>query len=513
MSMFLFLPIPAMEVIGLVGLVSAIFLGLVAVWYVRSSPKPLPIVGNLFDMPSEYPWLVYDQWFKTYGDIIHINVLGQPIIILGSLKRTSDIFDKRSSSYSDRVRMPMINELMGWDFSFGFMRYGSRWKQHRRMFNSNFNPAASAEYKPAHIKEARALLGRLLVDGQGFMHHLRHTFVATIMRAVYDIDVAESDDLYISTAEAALAGLAIAGNPGAFLVDLIPFLKYVPTWVPGAGFQKLAAHWKRLTSQLVEIPFQVVKGRMNEGTARPCATVRMLENLPEDNYSEYEVVAKNCAAAAYGGGADTIVSSAQTFFFAMAKYPEVQKRAQAELDAIVGCDRLPDFDDRPSLPYVNAIVKETMRWQNVTPLGISHTCTQDDTYDGYFIPKGSIIIGNTWSIMHDPKAYPEPDEFKPERFIKDGVLDPTVRDPNVAAFGFGRRICPGRYFSDNSLYSIVCSVLSVYDITPASDEKGELKLEMTSGLISYPRPFDVSITPRSDAARSFIIEPPNSSGN
>ena len=100
----------------------------------------------------------------------------------------------------------------------------------------------------------------------------------------------------------------------------------------------------------------------------------------------------------------------------MALYPEVQKKAQAEIDAVVGQNRLPDFHDRPSLPYINAVVKETSRWNLVGPLGrsfviivvvtiltssegIPHMSTNDDEYNGFYIPKGTIMIANAWLVQ------------------------------------------------------------------------------------------------------------------
>ena len=99
----------------------------------------------------------------------------------------------------------------------------------------------------------------------------------------------------------------------------------------------------------------------------------------------------------------------------MALYPEVQKKAQAEIDAVIGPDRLPNFQDRPSLPFINAVVKESLRWHVAAPLGvfclfcllctiltdseaIPHMATNDDEYDGYYIPKGTLVIGNAWSV-------------------------------------------------------------------------------------------------------------------
>ncbi|KAF9440499.1 cytochrome P450 [Macrolepiota fuliginosa MF-IS2] len=134
-------------------------------------------------------------------------------------------------------------------------------------------------------------------------------------------------------------------------------------------------------------------------------------------------------------------------------------------------------------------------------------CTNGDEYDGYYIPKGTIVIGNGWTILHDPEAFEDPLTYNPDRYLKDGKIDPTVRDPNVASFGFGRRICPGRFFSDNSLFSIITHILAVYDIRPGLDKDGkevEIKPEVTSGLLSYPEPFTCRITPRSKEAKDLI---------
>ena len=109
----------------------------------------------------------------------------------------------------------------------------------------------------------------------------------------------------------------------------------------------------------------------------------------------------------------------------MALYPEVQKKAQAEIDSMVGPHRLPDFEDRPSLPYIDAIVKESMRWHLVLPLcaslllsssvslttgiltdheAVPHMATNDDEYDGYHIPKGTVVFGSAWPVYTDCSA-------------------------------------------------------------------------------------------------------------
>ncbi|KIM43768.1 hypothetical protein M413DRAFT_388391 [Hebeloma cylindrosporum] len=108
------------------------------------------------------------------------------------------------------------------------------------------------------------------------------------------------------------------------------------------------------------------------------------------------------------------------------------------------------------------------------------------------------------AILHDPAVCPEPLEYEPERYLKDSQLDPNATDPDCAACGFGRRICPGRHLSDNSLYAIVSSILAVCDITPPLDDDGGPVNVVTTGISSYPVPFKCIIKPRGPMAEALI---------
>lgn len=129
----------------------------------------------------------------------------------------------------------------------------------------------------------------------------------------------------------------------------------------------------------------------------------------------------------------------------MAIYPEVQKKAQKSLDDLLGGNRLPEFSDMSQLPYLSALVNEVLRWHPVTPFAVYHLSTQDDVYEGYHIPKGSIMIPNSWAILQDENIFgPKTDRFIPERFMKpDGTVNTDISNIDLA-FGFGRRACPGK---------------------------------------------------------------------
>ncbi|KAF8880683.1 cytochrome P450 [Infundibulicybe gibba] len=461
-------------------------------------PKGLPVIGNLLGAPVEKQWLVYMEWAKAYGDIVHFKVFNQSFVILNSLKRTSDIFDKRSST-------------MNLDIVITFLPYGSAWRVRRRMFHERFHMGVVGQYKPIQARESRRFLQRLLDTPDDFMHHIRHCFSAAIMDIAYGIKTEDTNDPYTTIAEEVFAGVAEAGVAGSFLVDLIPMLKYVPAWVPGAGFKRKAAYWRAVVHKMADKPWEAVQQNIRHGGAPPSLAAALINNLPDDERrADLEEVAKSTALVTYAGGADTTVSSVQTFFLAMAMYPDIQRKAQAEIDAVIGPDRLPEFADRGSLPYVNALIKETMRWKPILPLAVAHSSTQDDEYDGYFIPKGSVIIGNTWAILHDPEEFPQPEQFRPERYLNaDGSPNLERRDPQAALFGFGRRICPGRHLSNNSLYSYVSAVLATFDITPPLDANGRyVKVEdrMSAGMLCYPEPFLCVIKPRSMAAEKLIRE-------
>ncbi|KAI0278794.1 cytochrome P450 [Russula aff. rugulosa BPL654] len=198
-----------------------------------------------------------------------------------------------------------------------------------------------------------------------------------------------------------------------------------------------------------------------------------------------------------------------SLFLVLVLFPQVQRRAQAELDAVIGRDRLPTFDDRPRLPYIEALCKELIRWNMVTPTGLPHRSGRDDVYRGFFIPKGSIMVANAWAILHDPETYPDPEEFRPERFLND---DGSVRDdPTLAlAFGAGKRICPGRHIVDATLFIVASSLLSTFNVTKAKDEDGNeiaVKAEVTvlSGILVHPKKFACSITSRDEVAKDLIL--------
>ncbi|THH23143.1 hypothetical protein EUX98_g8040 [Antrodiella citrinella] len=237
----------------------------------------------------------------------------------------------------------------------------------------------------------------------------------------------------------------------------------------------------------------MVKNNMAAGTAQPSFVSNLIEQLSGEKghlTADDEQLIKSTAGTLYGAGAETVrladlktfdeclPSDAQTqnvftaFVLAMVRYPHVFKKVRQEMDRVVGTERLPDFGDRESLPYLECVIRETYRWHVPTPLGIPHFSMKDDEYKGYVIPANSLMIANIWGIAHDTAQYSDPDEFIPERFENLDKETSDRLDPKNYVFGFGRRLCPARNFADANVFLVLATMVATLDISGAIDEQG-----------------------------------------
>ncbi|KZS97164.1 cytochrome P450 [Sistotremastrum niveocremeum HHB9708] len=225
------------------------------------------------------------------------------------------------------------------------------------------------------------------------------------------------------------------------------------------------------------------------------------------------MIARSITLNTLSAGADTTASTVDSFFLAMTLARRVQKKAQEHIDALTQGERLPNMEDVESLPYIQAIVRETLRWRPAVPSGLTHSLTQDDEYDGMFMPAGTMVIANIWNMSMDSAYYPQPSEYNPDRFIenKDGQirLKREIQNPEDFVFGFGRRICPGRHFAMKSIYISVATILAVFDISSPLDDAGDPippDTEYGGGLIGHPKPFQCIFTPRSESLLNLLSQ-------
>ncbi|KAJ3774224.1 cytochrome P450 [Lentinula raphanica] len=530
------------EVLAITCLILVSVFSYIVLWFVRKQrakhnlplppgPRKLPLLGNSLDMPSAFQWLTFSRWAKQFNsDVLHLEVAGGDYIILNSYEAITDLLDKRSGIYSSRYILLLSTEVGDhlldgtgriWDRDFLLMPYGEDLKAHRKLLQQEFHPTNTALHQPHEKRELVAFLNNLIEKPDEWLKHLRLMTGATILAVAYGFHVQDLDDPNIVAVEEALAVLNSAAIPGAFIVDVFPILKYVPYWFPGASFKRKAREWNGTLSAAVTPPFIQVKQAMVSGNAQDSFSSRCLKNAKNtdprpDHLSSEEEIIKETAGTMYEGGSDTGVNVLRTFILAMTCFPHVQREAQKELDRVVGKDRLPDYDDlsKELLPYLCAVIYETFRYEICT--SFPHRLDADDAYKGYHIPKGSTVIPNVWAVFYNEKIYgPDVHTFEPKRWLleisdeqgKGWKINPDMRDPATVAFGFGRRVCPGKHMGLSSFRIIAASLLHSFNISPPLNKFGEPvvpKIEYISGLVHYPVPFKCSIKPRSEGHVTLV---------
>jgi len=247
-----------------------------------------------------------------------------------------------------------------------------------------------------------------------------------------------------------------------------------------------------------------VKTQIAEGTAQDSMATRALDKQAQFGMTEEQTA--YALAAPYAAGVGTTTTAADILLMAMLNYPECMKKAQEELDRVVGPTRLPDFTDEEALPYCRACIKEGQRWYTLAPTGVPHAVLQDDVYEGMFIPKGTTIYSNLYAIFRDPEMFPEPEIYRPERFLD--TDDPRLINFTLQ-FGFGRRICPGMHVASASVFLMFTRMLWAFNIHPKKDDAGhpvipDPNVGLTR-LVRSPMPFGVILEPRNKDVADVIL--------
>ncbi|KAG2368721.1 cytochrome P450 [Suillus spraguei] len=377
-------------------------------------PVLLPLLGNILSINAKEPWLTYTEWCTTYGDLVFVQLLGQEMVVINS--------------------------------------------QHTFHFDS------ALKFCPMQIKRAREMIINLIDDPQHYHSHFATLVNSCPLSAVYNYEPSARDDPMVRLVDNSLElGLAVMTLEKAITIKTFPFLLKLPDWCWGSSIKRDAQASTNCNNEMVNMQFWYAQWHM-VGIYFLCFSenLRQLEKQDDMSKPMFETALKRAGATAI------TTSTLMVFVLAMLIYPDVQKHAQAEIDSVIGRDRLPTFEERASLPYIDAILQETFDLAFAKHLhkGLPHATSSEDIYDGYFIPKGVTVICNTWGISQDEKCYPNASCFIPERFID--VND----DPAHFVFGFGWCICSGWYAADASLWSAIVTILATLDISSAKDDQG-----------------------------------------
>ncbi|KAJ3887791.1 cytochrome P450 [Lentinula edodes] len=537
-------------------------------------PRGLPILGNILQFASASQiWLVFDKWKFQYGPIMYLNLAGQHIIVLNTKAAAIELLERRSAIYSDRPKS-IVGKYIGAKLAMPFIGYGKRWQRMRRAAHAVLNARASARYQPVQIEEAVIFAHKLMCDTSSPLFAKIARSASSMISVIYGKQLLasskgseqslDSDALQNHSSEthglppsdpleALINAVHISTNalyPGTHLVESLPILDYLPAAM---------AKWKRKAKHDFQQISNVYKSYYNiaviSNQQQPSLCVSLAENEVTGELSEVEKawITGTISAASL----DTTTVTLSYFLYAMSLHPSVQERAHHELDEVVGRSRIPTFDDMMELSYIRAIVKEASSALNniqmltrsprlgfemgarhavgltarcnggaISPVHenpVTHTLIdnfrffyfhfKDDWYKGYFIPKGTIIFPNVWSMNREEETYGrDADQFSPERFLqKSGKGNRFIFRPEFESgdghctYGFGRRICVGKYVAENSLFITMCTILWALHIEPkaiTTSSKG--KRGPVKDVLNLMPDFDCQFSPRFPEAESIL---------
>ncbi|KAI0097574.1 cytochrome P450 [Nemania sp. FL0031] len=302
-------------------------------------PKGLPLVGNVRDLPThgERQW---QHWLKhkdIYGPISSITALGRTIVVLHSPELALELLDKRSSIYSSRPKF-VLGDIVGWSNVMPLMPYGKMHRLYRKYIHMMIGTEKAAlPYSRLQEKEVHRFLFRILKEPESLVDHIRTEAGAIILRIVYGYTVEpHRPDPLVQLVDTTTLQIAAGATPGSHMVEFLPALKYIPEWLPGAGWKRSVREWRATLKETCERPLKFAEQRIIHGTAEK-SFVKDFHDDKGGNFTpdDYHALKWN-AFTMYGAGSDTTVNTLALFFLAMTIYPAVQRQAQEEIDRIIG---------------------------------------------------------------------------------------------------------------------------------------------------------------------------------
>ncbi|KAF4335762.1 oxidoreductase [Fusarium beomiforme] len=462
-------------------------------------PRALPIVGNLHLLSQTKAFLQFSEWGRKYGTIIGLKLGPQNVVILNDYKHVQD---------------HIANDIMFTnDTHILFVPYGDSWRKLRKTLQGLLNIKAVDRLLPIQNAEAMQMMHQLLHSPDDWYDHVRRYSTSVILASVFGLRGPTFEHPRVEALYHVQDQLTRIAELGATPpVDVFPILQYLPdflspwrTWARNIRKEHRALYFGLLreTQELVA----------EKKAPEDAFMVRLLKEQDTSGFDDEHMA--YIGGTLMEAGSDTTASTLLSFILAMALFPESLAKCQAEVDSICGAGRSPTFNDFESLTYLKAAMTETLRWRPVAAGGIPHALTQDDYYEGYYLPKGTILFANAWAI-HRSSDYDAPDQFYPERFlnnkfgtVKDAALNSEDKRRPIYGFGAGRRVCPGQRLAENSLVPSSPQGQNrvwAFDMRPAAEDIDDsMETGYTGGFLVAPKKFPVRITPRS-ADREAVIQ-------
>ncbi|EDO30875.1 predicted protein [Nematostella vectensis] len=460
-------------------------------------PTPLPLIGNLLSIKSSNIHFELANLAKTHGDIMMIELFGMKIVVVTSGPLAREVLmGKHINDFAGRPKR----------FTFEYMSKG-----YKDIALNDYSPGLVWKRKIVHsglrkyfpslgdtIAKELAKLEDKLNSDVGVPVDSKDEFFLLVLNIICSFLTGKAFDKEDPEFSETLEFVTMTVDTismSASILDAFPFLIHFPLQA-SKNFKRIAELRDKLMGNILTFH----KETFNENHIRDLTDAFLKAKLDierEDKKAAEEVTDEEVALMmmdVYLAGLETTVTSLRWIIAYLMNNQEVQSRVQSRIDDVIG-DRRPLMSDRQGLPYMEALVAEVLRLSPPIPLGLPHKSILDTTIDGYTIPKGTTVLFNLWAIHHDPREWPEPDKFDPDRFINEDGKFEVPGDRNFLPFMAGRRVCLGESLAKMELFLIMTRLLQQFTFEPPT---GHPPPELTgiSAAAYFPKPYSFCAKPR-----------------
>ncbi|TKW33357.1 hypothetical protein SEVIR_2G228900v4 [Setaria viridis] len=466
-------------------------------------PKPWPVIGN-FNLLGALPHRSLDALAKRHGPLMRVQFGSFPVVIASSVDMAKFFLKTHDSAFIDRPKMA-AGKYTTYNYSnIAWSPYGAYWRQARKICADELFSARRLE-SSEHVRreEVRALLRDLhgaagqVVPLKERLSTMSLNMIARMVlgRKAVDREVVASGGGSVTTWKEfrwMLDELFLL-NGVLNIGDWIPWLSWLDLQGYVRRMKRVGKMFDRFMENVVE---EHNERRWREGDAFVAKDmVDRLLQLADDPNLEVKFTRDSVKAFTQdlvAGGTESAAVIVEWAISELLKNPEVFAKATEELDSVIGRGRWVTEKDMAHLPYVDAIVKETMRLHMVVPLLSPRLSREDTSVGGHDIPAGTRVLVNAWTISRDPALWEAPEEFRPERFVG-SKIDVKGQDFEMLPFGSGRRMCPGYSLGLKVIQGTLANLLHGFAWRlPDGMTKEELSMEEVFGL-STPRKFPLQV--------------------
>ncbi|XP_062203791.1 flavonoid 3'-monooxygenase CYP75B3 [Phragmites australis] len=411
-------------------------------------PRGWPVLGNLPQLGAK-PHHTTCALAREYGPLFRLRFGSAEVVVAASAGVAAQFLRAHDANFSNRPPNSGAEHVAYNYQDLVFAPYGARWRALRKLCALHLFSAKAIDDLRAVREGEVALMVRELARrgapsvalGQVANVCATNTLArATVGRRVFAVDGGEGAREF---KEMVVELMQLAGvfNVG----DFVPAL----AWLDPQG---VVGKMKRLHRRYDDMMNGIIRERKATEEGKDLLSVllaRMREQQPLTEGEDSRITETDIKALLlnlFTAGTDTTSSTVEWALAELIRHPDVLKKAQQELDAVVGRDRLVSETDLPRLTYLTAVIKETFRLHPSTPLSLPRVAGEECEVNGFRIPRGTTLLVNVWAIARDPAAWPEPLEFRPARFlpgVPHAAVDVKGSDFELIPFGAGRRICAG----------------------------------------------------------------------